>query len=120
MQTHRLRRDISRSGGLRHVTRMRTPPDVLRGTFGGKEWRDAEMALAGPLTKLDVSPNVNRRGDTVSDCIRCGDTPAVDEEGYCGHCHWAARAEAEQGLYQLREYLKGLSAPPSEDAGSGT
>jgi hypothetical protein len=30
----------------------------------------------------------------------------VDELGYCGHCHWAVRAEIEEGLYQLREYLR--------------
>jgi hypothetical protein len=39
------------------------------------------------------------------DCIRCSDYPAVDELGYCGRCHWAVRAEVEEGLDQLREYL---------------
>ena len=39
------------------------------------------------------------------DCIRCCEAPAVDELGYCGHCHWAVRAEIEQGFYHLREYL---------------
>ena len=29
----------------------------------------------------------------------------MDELGYCGHCHWAVRAEVEEGFYQLREYL---------------
>jgi hypothetical protein len=39
-------------------------------------------------------------------CIRCNESPAVDELGYCGHCHWAVRAEVEEGFYQLREYLR--------------
>jgi hypothetical protein len=39
-------------------------------------------------------------------CIRCEEMPAVDELGYCGHCHWAARAEIEEGLYLLRDYLR--------------
>jgi hypothetical protein len=43
------------------------------------------------------------------ECIRCGEAPAVDELGYCGHCHWAVRAEIEEGFYQLREYLRAWS-----------
>jgi hypothetical protein len=39
------------------------------------------------------------------DCIRCSDAPAVDDQGYCGHCHWAVRAEIEEGFHELREYL---------------
>jgi hypothetical protein len=39
------------------------------------------------------------------DCIRCSEGPAVDDRGYCRHCHWAVRAEIEEGLHQLREYL---------------
>ena len=23
-----------------------------------------------------------------------------------GHCHWAVRAEVEEGLYEIREYLR--------------
>jgi hypothetical protein len=38
--------------------------------------------------------------------MRCGDAPPVDERGLCGHCHWAVRAEAEVGIYELREYLR--------------
>jgi len=30
----------------------------------------------------------------------------VDEFGYCGHCHWAVRAEIEDGFFALREYLR--------------
>jgi hypothetical protein len=40
------------------------------------------------------------------DCIRCSTAPAVDEFGYCGHCHWAVRAEVEEGFHQMREYLR--------------
>lgn len=40
-------------------------------------------------------------------CIRCGEAPAADGDGYCGHCHWAVRAEIEEGFHKLREYLKG-------------
>ena len=39
-------------------------------------------------------------------CIRCDEALAVDELGYCGHCHWAVRAEVEEGLYSLRAYLE--------------
>lgn len=38
-------------------------------------------------------------------CIRCGQAPSVDEDGYCGHCHWAVRAEIEEGMYALKQYL---------------
>jgi hypothetical protein len=44
------------------------------------------------------------------DCIRCNEAPAVDELGYCGHCHWAVRAEIEEGLCQIREYLRSWAA----------
>jgi hypothetical protein len=40
------------------------------------------------------------------ECIRCTEAPAVDEFGYCGHCHWAVRAELEDGFRQIREYLR--------------
>ncbi|MFL5960712.1 MAG: hypothetical protein ACJ75G_10650 [Gaiellaceae bacterium] len=30
----------------------------------------------------------------------------MDDQGYCGHCHWAVRAEVEEGFYALREYLR--------------
>jgi hypothetical protein len=42
----------------------------------------------------------------VDECIRCNEVPAVDELGYCGHCHWAVRAEIEEGFCQIREYLR--------------
>ena len=39
-------------------------------------------------------------------CIRCDEAPVVDDNGYCGHCHWAVRAEVEQGLYRFSERLR--------------
>jgi len=39
------------------------------------------------------------------DCIRCGEAPGVDEQGYCLYCHWAVKAEIQEGLRQLRNYL---------------
>jgi hypothetical protein len=39
------------------------------------------------------------------DCIRCGEMPGVDEDGYCGHCHWDVRTEIEHGMHELRHYL---------------
>jgi hypothetical protein len=42
----------------------------------------------------------------VAICIRCEEAPAVDENGYCGHCHWAVRVEIEEGFYQLLERLR--------------
>jgi hypothetical protein len=42
----------------------------------------------------------------LEECIRCGEAPPVDELGYCGHCHWAVRAELEDGFDQIREYLR--------------
>ena len=41
------------------------------------------------------------------ECIRCNTAPAVDELGYCGHCHWAVKVEIQEGLAQLRDYLAG-------------
>ena len=53
------------------------------------------MMFYGNLDSLDAG-----------DCIRCREAPAVDGEGYCGHCHWAVRSEIEEGFYLLREYLR--------------
>jgi len=39
------------------------------------------------------------------DCIRCGEAPGIDDDGYCAYCHWAVKAELEEGLRQLRNYL---------------
>jgi hypothetical protein len=42
----------------------------------------------------------------VAMCIRCDEAPIVDENGYCGHCHWVVRAEIEEGFSRLRERLR--------------
>ena len=39
-------------------------------------------------------------------CIRCDAAAIVDENGYCGCCYWAVRAEVERGLYQFAERLR--------------
>jgi hypothetical protein len=54
---------------------------------------------------LFSNPN-GRRNVDAGMCIRCDEAPAVDENSYCGHCHWAVRAEVEEGLYLLRERLR--------------
>ncbi len=54
---------------------------------------------------LFSSPNGWRHGDGEI-CIRCGEAFALDENGYCGHCHWAVRIEIDEGLCQLRERLR--------------
>ncbi|HZR95147.1 MAG TPA: hypothetical protein VFA56_05600 [Gaiellaceae bacterium] len=46
---------------------------------------------------------------TRQDCIRCADAPAVDDLGYCGHCHWVVRVEVEEGIDELRRYLEAWS-----------
>jgi hypothetical protein len=43
--------------------------------------------------------------DNQPECIRCEGASAIDPLGYCGHCHWAVRAEIEDGLQRLCEYL---------------
>jgi len=43
----------------------------------------------------------------VEECIRCGGAPAVDGAGYCGSCHWAVRAELEEGCSRMYAYLRG-------------
>jgi len=39
------------------------------------------------------------------DCIRCGEAPATDEDGYCRSCHWIVLTEIEYGMRTLRTYL---------------
>jgi hypothetical protein len=38
-------------------------------------------------------------------CIRCGDHETLPDRPYCIHCTFAVRAEVEDGLRQLAEYL---------------
>ncbi len=51
------------------------------------------------------TPSDERPVWPAAECIRCGEAPRVDEYGYCGHCHWAVRAEIEVGFHELEEYL---------------
>jgi hypothetical protein len=39
-------------------------------------------------------------------CIRCGDAVGVDAGAYCHPCRWVVRAEVEEGLGALEEYLR--------------
>jgi hypothetical protein len=41
-----------------------------------------------------------------ADCIHCDEAPAVSEDGYCGHCHWAVKILVVEGLYDLLDYLE--------------
>jgi hypothetical protein len=41
----------------------------------------------------------------MQECICCDEAYAVDDSGFCGHCFWRVRAEVEEGIYLLREYL---------------
>lgn len=54
-------------------------------------------------------PSDEESGWQVADCIRCCEAVRVDEEGYCRRCRWAVRAEVEQGLCALRDYLRAWS-----------
>lgn len=38
-------------------------------------------------------------------CIRCESAPA-GADGLCASCTWSIRAEIQEGLYQLGEYLR--------------
>ena len=39
-------------------------------------------------------------------CLLCDESPAVDDAGFCGHRHWALRAEIEEGWFRMRNYLR--------------
>jgi hypothetical protein len=44
------------------------------------------------------------------DCVGCDDgAPAVDDLGYCGHCHWSKKTELSEGLHFLQELLENHS-----------
>jgi hypothetical protein len=55
----------------------------------------------------------------VEDCIRCGEAPGVDEEGYCRDCHWAVKVEVQKGFDRLCEYLAGWARFADWCAGRG-
>jgi hypothetical protein len=41
----------------------------------------------------------------LDDCIRCGEAPGIDDQGYCCSCHWAVKVEVEVGIRRFRDYL---------------
>jgi hypothetical protein len=43
-------------------------------------------------------------------CIRCGEHEAPPGRPYCIHCVFAVRAEVDDGLRQLEEYLDAWAA----------
>ena len=43
-------------------------------------------------------------------CIRCGENGALPDRPFCIHCTFAVRAEVEDGLRQLGEYLRAWAA----------
>jgi hypothetical protein len=51
------------------------------------------------------TPSNERPACPAASCIRCGESPRVDEAGYCGHCHWAIQGEVEAGFRVLSGYL---------------
>jgi hypothetical protein len=45
-----------------------------------------------------------------NDCIRCGETRQLDDNGYCqSQCHWKVQSEVVYGLSDLYLYLRGWS-----------
>ena len=43
-------------------------------------------------------------------CIRCGEHEAPPDRPYCVHCAFAVRAEVEDGLRRLSDYLGAWAA----------
>jgi hypothetical protein len=43
-------------------------------------------------------------------CIRCGDHETPADRSYCVHCTFAVRAEVEDGLRRLADYLAAWAA----------
>src|SRR2546421_172859 len=38
--------------------------------------------------------------------LLCDGSPGVEDAGFCGHCHWALRAEIEEGWFRMRNSLR--------------
>ena len=55
----------------------------------------------------------------LDECIRCGEAPGVDENGYCCYCHWTVKLEVEIGLRELYEYLSAWARFADWCAGHG-
>jgi hypothetical protein len=49
-------------------------------------------------------------------CIRCNEHEAPHDRPYCVHCTFAVRAEVEDGLRRLAEYLAAWAAFEAWDA----
>jgi hypothetical protein len=43
-------------------------------------------------------------------CIRCGEYETPDGRPYCIHCTFAVRAEVEDGMRRLGDYLRAWAA----------
>jgi hypothetical protein len=43
-------------------------------------------------------------------CIRCGEHEVPPDRPYCVHCVFAVRAEVDEGLRQLEDYLRAWAA----------
>jgi hypothetical protein len=43
-------------------------------------------------------------------CIRCGERETAPDRPYCVHCTFAVRAEVEDGLRKLADYLSAWAA----------
>jgi hypothetical protein len=43
-------------------------------------------------------------------CIRCGEHETPPDRPYCVHCTFAVRAEVEDGLRKLADYLSAWAA----------
>lgn len=59
--------------------------------------------------QCDGEPGILADGSQFHDhfCIRCDDkAPAADKLGYCGLCHWAAKAEVVDGSFDLKDFLE--------------
>jgi hypothetical protein len=44
--------------------------------------------------------------DDIDMCVRCSETVAI-LDNLCGHCVWALKAEAAEGIWRLEQYLAG-------------
>lgn len=70
---------------------------------------DQFKVCSGCAAEADGSPAHTNSHE--HECIRCSYledvTPpmAADNLGYCGHCHWAVKAEVQEGFYDIEEFL---------------
>lgn len=43
--------------------------------------------------------------ESAEPCLRCGEAPAIDKAGMCGHCHWLTRLDIDRGLREFEIHL---------------